>query len=50
LGVITRFEKGQQGLATHGAVAHQRRDYIAARAAIVNAHHRHPLAAIWDGS
>jgi hypothetical protein len=32
------------------AVAHQRRDYIAARAAIVNAHHRHPLAAIWDGS
>jgi hypothetical protein len=23
-------------------------NYVAARAAIVNAHHRHPMAAIWD--
>ena len=23
-------------------------NYVAARAAIINAHHRHPMAAIWD--
>ena len=23
-------------------------NYVAARAAIINAHHKHPMAAIWD--
>ena len=50
---LTRMAEASDGLSYHHLVNvaqwHISDDnYVAARAAIVNAHHKHPLAAIWD--
>ena len=50
---LTRMADASHGLSYHHLVNvaqwHISDDnYVAARAAIINAHHRHPMAAIWD--
>jgi hypothetical protein len=50
---LARMADASRGLGYHHLVnvaqSHIGDDnYVAARAAIVNAHHRHPMAAVWD--
>ena len=50
---VARMADASRGLGYHHLVNVARwhigdDNYVAARAAIVNAHHRHPMAAIWD--